>query len=225
MEEIPLTPTRATIARRMTLAASTVPTFTVTMEIDMSTIVALRRGTGELLEPVPSVNDFVVRAAALTLRRFPAFNSAWVEGRVERYGRVNVGIAVAAEDALLVPTLFDADHKTLVEIATESRSLVQRAKSRRLGPDELTQSTFTVSNLGMFGVHSFTAIVDVPQAAILAVAAIERRPVEAEDGGVAFRDTLLATLVADHRVVYGADGASFLLHLKQLLEHPLTLLV
>ncbi len=221
VESTPLTPTRATIARRMALSTSTVPAFTVTMEIDMSAVVGMRRSAEK---PAPSINDFVVRAVALTLRRFPAFNSAWLDDRIERYGRVNVGIAVALDDALLVPTLFDADTKPLAEIATESRSLAERAKSRSLAPDEITQSTFTVSNLGMFGVHSFTAIVDVPQAAILAVAAIARRPREAADGTVVFRDTMLATLVADHRIVYGADSAAFLAHLKQLLEDPQTLL-
>src|SRR5215208_1499890 len=224
-EPVELSATQSTIARRMERAAS-VPTFTVTAEIDMSTVVDLRRDPdGQLGSPPPSVNDFVVRAAALTLRKFPAFNSSWTNGGVERHSRVNVGIAVAVEDALLVPALFDADRKQLAEIATESRSLAERARSRSLTPDELTSSTFTVSNLGMYGVHSFTAIVDSPQVAILAVGGIERRPYEAEGGQLAFRDSMLATLSADHRVVYGADGAAFLAHLKTLLEQPLTLLL
>jgi len=224
VERIELTPTQATIARRMTAAAS-VPTFAVTAEIDMTTVVALRRGAGDLVQRMPSVNDFVVRAAALALRRFPAFNSAYADGAIERHARVNVGIAVALEGALLVPTLFDADRKPLVQISAETRELVERARRRALRPEELTQSTFTVSNLGMFSVHSFTAIVDPPQAAILAVGGIARRPQETDDGQVAFRDTLLATLTADHRVVYGADGAAFLAHVKDLLEHPLSLLL
>ncbi len=224
VESVELTPTQATIAKRMVLAASTIPTFTVTAEIDMSTVVALRRDPSALGTPPPSLNDFLVRAAALTLRRFPAFNSSWTDRAIERYSRVNIGIAVAVEDALLVPTLFDADRKPLAEIAAESRSLAERARSRSLTPDELTSSTFTVSNLGMYGVRSFTAIVDPPQAAILAVGGIDRRPYEAEGGGVAFRDSMLATLSADHRVVYGADGAAFLAHLKTLLEQPQSLL-
>jgi len=203
VEVVKLSPTQATIAKRMEQAAS-IPTFTVTAEIDMSSVVALREAESA---PSPSVNDFLVRAAALTLRELPAFNSAWLDGRIERYSRVNVGIAVAVEGALLVPTLFDADEKALTQIAAESRELTERARNRRLTPEELTNSTFTVSNLGMFGVRSFTAIVDPPQAAILAVGGI--------DGG-----SMLATLSADHRVVYGADGAAFLAHLKSLLEQP-----
>jgi pyruvate dehydrogenase E2 component (dihydrolipoyllysine-residue acetyltransferase) len=203
VELVPLTPTQATIARRME-QASAIPTFTVTIEIDMSNVVALRH---EAPEPKPSVNDFLVRAAALTLREFPAFNSAWIEGRVERYSRMNIGIAVAAEGALLVPTLFDADEKPLAQIAEELRSLAERARSRTLTPKELTSSTFTVSNLGMYGVHSFTAIVDPPQVAILAV------------GGI-HESRMLATLSADHRVVYGADGAEFLAKVKSFLEDP-----
>jgi pyruvate dehydrogenase E2 component (dihydrolipoamide acetyltransferase) len=221
---VPLTPTHATIARRLT-ASTAVPTFTVSAEIDMSGVVALRRGAGELVEPLPSVNDFVVRAAALTLRRFPDFNASWAEDRIERFSRVNVGIAVALDDALLVPAIADADRRSLAEIAAEARSLVARARSRTLGHAELTSGTFTVSNLGMYGVHSFTAIVDPPQAAILAVGAIARRPAEAADGRVEFRDRMIATLTADHRVVYGAHAAAFLAHLRTLLEAPLSLLV
>jgi len=208
VETVELTSTQKTIARRMEQAAST-PTFVVTMEIDMSTVVALRRGR----EGAPSVNDFLVRAAALTLRELPEFNSSWIDGGVERYSRVNVGIAVAVEGALLVPTLFDADQKPLAQIADESRDLAERARARKLTPEELTGSTFTVSNLGMYGVHSFTAIVDPPQAAILAV------------GGIDAEGAMLATLSADHRVVYGADGAAFLQHLKSLLEQPAALVL
>jgi pyruvate dehydrogenase E2 component (dihydrolipoyllysine-residue acetyltransferase) len=216
-----LTSTQRTIAKRME-ASTTVPVFTVSVEIDMTTIVALRTGADSAISTVPSVNDFVIRAAALTLRAFPIFNSAWAEGTIETYSRVNIGIAVALENALLVPTLFDADQKSLTQIATESRRLVEATKTRQLGPDELTHGTFTVTNLGMFGVHSFTAIVNTPQAAILAVGGIARRPAET-DGLIELRHTMNATLSADHRVVYGADGAAFLAHLKSLLEHPLAL--
>ena len=220
-EEVALTSTQATIAKRMELS-SAVPVFTVTIEIDMTDVVSLRRGADELVQVVPSVNDFVVRAAGLTLRRFPAFNAAWTNGGVERYSRINIGLAVAVGDALLVPTLFDADRKTLATIASESHRLIDRARNRNLQPDDLSHSTFTVSNLGMFGVHSFTALVNSPQAAILAVGAIARRPAEI-DGRIALRESMLATLSADHRVVYGADAAAFLNQLKALLEHPLAL--
>ena len=160
------------------------------------------------------MNDFVVRAAALSLRTFPAFNASWADDHVEQFSRVNVGIAVATDDALLVPVVFDADRKGLAEIAVATRDLVARTRSRSLGLDELSGATFTVSNLGMFGVHSFTAIVDAPQAAILAVGGIARRPAEGADGSVVFRDTMIATLTSDHRVVYGADAAAFMAHLR-----------
>jgi len=218
---VPLSPTRETIARRMTQSRSEIPTFDVTVGVDMTTILELRRD----VEGAPSVNDFVVKAAALTLRAFPAFNSSFVDGHSERHDRVNVGIAVATDDALLVPAVLDADEKPLAAIAAETRELAQRAKARRLTPDELSASTFTVSNLGMFGVHSFTAVINPPQVAILAVGSALRTAVETAAGGVAFRDTALFSLSSDHRAVYGADAARFLAHLRQLLEQPLSVLL
>jgi len=216
---VPLSPTRETIARRMSHSRSKIPTFDVTVRVDMTTLRALRRD----VDGAPSVNDFVVKAVALSLRDFPAFNSSFVDGRSERHGRVNVGIAVATEDALLVPAVLDADTKPLAMIAAETRDLVTRAKARRLTPDELSSSTFTVSNLGMFGVHSFTAVINPPQVAILAVGATERTAIETGSGGIEFRDTALLTLSSDHRAVYGADAARFLAHVRRLLERPLSL--
>jgi len=218
---VPLSPTRETIARRMTQSRSEIPTFDVTVRVDMTTILELRRDVGA----APSVNDFVVKAAALTLREFPAFNSSFVDGRSERHARVNVGVAVATEDALLVPAVLDADEKPLAAVAAETRELAQRAKARRLTPDELGAGTFTVSNLGMFAVHSFTAVINPPQVAILAVGAALRTPTETASGGIEFRDIALLTLSSDHRAVYGADAARFLAHLRHLLEHPLSLLL
>jgi pyruvate dehydrogenase E2 component (dihydrolipoamide acetyltransferase) len=221
---VELTATQATIARRMVESATTVPVFTVSVDIDMSLVAELRAGARAQRDDVPSLNDFVVKAAAATLRELPRFNASYVEGRVELYSRVNVGIAVALDDALLVPVVFDADAKTLAEIAAETRRLAAAARARALRPEELRDGTFTVSNLGMFGVHSFTAIVDAPQAAILAVGGVRRAPVEDAAGGVSFRDVMTATLSCDHRVVYGADGARFLSRLRELLERPLLLL-
>jgi pyruvate dehydrogenase E2 component (dihydrolipoamide acetyltransferase) len=221
---VELTTTQATIARRMVESATTVPVFTVSVDIDMSLVAELRRGARSQRDGVPSLNDFIVKAAAATLREFPRFNASYVDGRIEQYSRVNVGIAVALDDALLVPVVFDADTKTLAEIATETRGLVEAARGRALRPEELRDGTFTVSNLGMFGVRSFTAIVDVPQTAILAVGGVRREPVEDAAGGVTFRDFMTATLSCDHRVVYGADGARFLSRLRELLERPLLLL-
>jgi pyruvate dehydrogenase E2 component (dihydrolipoyllysine-residue acetyltransferase) len=207
---IELTATQATIARRMVESATTIPVFTVSADIDLSAVVALRRGAQDEGGDVPSINDFVVLAAARTLREFPRFNASYAEGKVECYARVNVGVAVATDDALLVPVVFDADQRTLAETARETRRLAEAARSRTLSPGELHDATFTVSNLGMFGVRSFTAIIDPPQVAILAVGGLRD-------------DVVTATLTCDHRVVYGADGARFLARLRELLERPLVL--
>jgi pyruvate dehydrogenase E2 component (dihydrolipoamide acetyltransferase) len=217
---IELTTTQSTIARRMVESATTVPVFTVSVDIDMSLVAELRGSAREKRDDVPSLNDFVVKAAATTLREFPRFNSSYADGRIEQYSRVNVGIAVATDDALLVPVVFDADSKSIAEIARETRRVAAAARGRSLRPEELRDGTFTVSNLGMFGVRSFTAIIDVPQTAILAVGSVRREPTE--DSG--FRDVMTATMSCDHRVVYGADGARFLSRLRDLLERPLLLL-
>ena len=217
------TPTQATIARRMVESATTIPVFTVSADVDVSEIVASRRATRDKGEDVPSLNDFVVKATAATLREFPRFNASHVDGKVECYSRVNVGIAVATDDALLVPVIRDADRKSLAELAEETRALADGARRRALKPEDFHDGTFTVSNLGMFGVRAFTAIIDPPQVAILAVGGARRAPVEEEAGGVAFRDLLTVTLSCDHRVVYGADGARFLSRLRELLERPLAL--
>jgi pyruvate dehydrogenase E2 component (dihydrolipoamide acetyltransferase) len=203
---VELTATQRTIARRMVESATTIPVFTVSADIDMSLIDALRKN----VDDPPSVNDFIVTAAARTLQDFPRFNASFVDGTIECYARVNVGIAVATDDALLVPVVRDADRKTLSEIAADTRRLADAARRRTLQPEDLRDATFTVSNLGMFGVRSFTAIIDPPQVAILAV------------GGVR-GNALTVTLSCDHRVVYGADGARFLSRLRELLERPLGL--
>jgi pyruvate dehydrogenase E2 component (dihydrolipoamide acetyltransferase) len=205
-----LTATQATIARRMVESATTIPVFTVSADVDMSLIIELRRGAREESSNVPSLNDFIVKATARVLQELPRFNASYVDGKVECYGRINVGIAVATDDALLVPVVHDADRKTLTAIAAETRRLADAARRRTLQPEDLHDGTFTVSNLGMFGVTSFTAIIDPPQVAILAV------------GGV--RGNMMSvTLSCDHRVVYGADGARFLSRLRELLERPLAL--
>jgi pyruvate dehydrogenase E2 component (dihydrolipoamide acetyltransferase) len=223
--KVPLSATGRTIARRMTESRTEIPSFEVVVRADMSTIVELRRDAAGLIDLVPSVNDFVVKAVAIALREHPEFNSSFVDGQSERHSRINVGVAVAADDALLVPTVVDADLKGLSVIAAETRDLVARAHSRQLSPDDLTASTFTVSNLGMFGVQSFTAVINPPQVAILAVGAAARSPVETGTGAVAFRDVATLTLTSDHRAVYGADAARFAARLQQLLEHPLALVL
>jgi pyruvate dehydrogenase E2 component (dihydrolipoamide acetyltransferase) len=218
------TPTQATIARRMAHSAATIPVFTVSTDAVVSQIVAQRKIARQGAEdPAPSLNDFVVKAAALALRDFPRFNGSWVDDHVELYSRINVGVAVATDDALLVPVITDVDRRGLNEIAAETSRLVEAARGRTLRPEELQDATFTVSNLGMFGVRSFTAIVDAPQAAILAVGGVRRESREDAAGGTSFADVMTLTLSCDHRVVYGADGARFLSRLRELLEQPLAL--
>jgi pyruvate dehydrogenase E2 component (dihydrolipoamide acetyltransferase) len=217
------TPTQATIARRMVESATTIPVFTVSADVDVSEILASRREARDRGEDAPSVNDFVVKAAAAALREFPRFNASYVEDRVELYSRVNVGIAVATDDALLVPVVRDVDSMSLAELGQETRRLADAARARTLRPEDFHDGTFTVSNLGMFGVDSFTAIIDPPQVAILAVGSARRAPVEESPDRVVFRDLMTATLSCDHRVVYGADGARFLSRLRELLERPLAL--
>ena len=217
------TPTQSTIARRMTESATTIPVFTVSADVDVSQILASRREARDNGEGLASVNDFVVKAAGTALRDLPRFNASYVDGKVECYSRVNVGIAVATDDALLVPVVLDVDQKSLAEIAVETRRLADAARRRALTLEDLRDGTFTVSNLGMFGVHSFTAIIDPPQVAILAVGGARRAPVEDGADRIAFRDLMTVTLTCDHRVVYGADGARFLSRLRELLERPLAL--
>ena len=212
------TATQATIARRMVESASTIPVFTVSADVDMSAVATLRREARDAGDAVPSINDFVVKAVSTVLREFPRFNASFVDGNVACHTRINVGVAVATDDALLVPVVLDADRKSVLEIAADTRRLAEAARRRELGLADLANATFTVSNLGMFGTRSFTAIIDLPQVAILSVGAVRREPVEDSTGGVAFRDVMTVTLTCDHRVVYGADGARFLLRLRELLE-------
>jgi pyruvate dehydrogenase E2 component (dihydrolipoyllysine-residue acetyltransferase) len=218
-----LTPTQATIARRMVESATSIPVFTVSMDIDVSEIVSWRRDARAERDDVPSLNDFVVKAVAKVLGELPRFNASWADGKVECYSRINVGIAVATDDALLVPVVLDADRKSLAEIAADTRRLADAARRRAVELVDLQHGTFTVSNLGMFGVGSFTAIVDAPQVAILAVGGARRAPFEDGPDNVGFRDLMTVNLSCDHRVVYGADGARFLSRLRELLEHPLGL--
>jgi pyruvate dehydrogenase E2 component (dihydrolipoamide acetyltransferase) len=171
-------------------------------------------------DPLPSYNDFVVKAAALALREYPRVNASYRDGAVEAYSRINVGIAVAAQDALVVPTIFDADRLSLGEIARASRTLAAHVRDGSVSPAELAGGTFTVSNLGMYGVDSFSAVINPPQVAILAVGSLKRRAVVLDDGELAARPTIVLSLACDHRALYGADGAQFLDRLRGLLERP-----
>jgi pyruvate dehydrogenase E2 component (dihydrolipoamide acetyltransferase) len=214
-----------TVGRRMAESRATVPDFELRCEVDMTAVVELRERLRDVADPVPSYNDFVVKAVALALRDFPRVNASYRDGAIETYSRINVGIAVAAQEALVVPTIFDADGLSLGEIARTSRTLAARVRDGSISPAELAGGTFTVSNLGMYGVDSFSAVINPPQVAILAVGSLRRRPVVLEDGGLAPRPTIMLSLACDHRALYGADGAQFLDRLRALLERPDTLVL
>jgi len=219
------TKTQSLIARRMAESKATAPHFYLAAEVDMSRAVAgralMKEGAAEG-DVIPSFNDMVVKACALALREFPRANGAYRDGRFELYSRVNVGVAVAAQDALVVPTVFDADRKGLRQIAAESRALAKKVRDGQITPPELSGATFTVSNLGMYGVDRFSAVINPPQAAILAVGAIAERPVVRESE-IAVAHLMKVDLACDHRILYGADGAEFLARVKALLEEPLSL--
>jgi pyruvate dehydrogenase E2 component (dihydrolipoyllysine-residue acetyltransferase) len=221
-----LTRTQQVIARRMAESKATVPEFTIATDVDMEGAVELRKQLKAAAETVsgvvPSYNDMVVKASALALREYPRANGSYKDGHFELYSRVNVGVAVAAQEALVVPTVFDADRKSLGEIARDTRTLAERVRGNAVTPPELSGGTFTVSNLGMFGVTEFSAVINPPQAAILAVGKMEPRAV-VRDGEVVARNIMTITLVCDHRILYGADAAEFLARIKALLEHPIAL--
>jgi pyruvate dehydrogenase E2 component (dihydrolipoamide acetyltransferase) len=222
--DVELTPTQRTIAQRMTESRAQIPEFTLEAEIDMEALAELRDELRDLgREPLPSFNDLVVKAAAISLRKHPAVNSSWADGRIRLSERVNVGIAVATDDALYVPTLFDADTLSVFEIAAQARAQIGKVMNGSIAPDELRDGTFTVSNLGMFGVRRFQAVINPPQAAILAVGEVARRPAVDAAGAIVARHQMDVALSCDHRVVYGAEAARFLQSLKNLLERPVAL--
>ncbi len=214
------------IARRMAEAKATIPDFEVATDVVMDHSLAMRAQLKQL-EPddaIPSLNDFIVKACAIALRHHPRVNASYVDGGFRLHRRINVGVAVAAEDALIVPVVQDADVKPLGLIAAETRALALRAREGRIAPPELAGGTFTVSNLGMFGMTSIRPVINPPQVAILGVGAI--RDVLARDAGeIVERKLMTLTLSADHRILYGADAAQFLAEVRALLESPLKLLL
>ena len=219
------TRTQTLIARRMAESRATVPSFTLQISVDMTTATTLRaeaKATGDEGQAVPTINDMVVKAAALALREQPQANGAWRDGKFEHYSRINIGVAVAGPGTLVAATVFDADAKTLAEISTETGELAERVRSGTITPPQTSGGTFTVSNLGMFGVRSFEAVINTPQAAILAVGAIEQRAA-VHEGEIESRMLMELTLACDHRILYGADGAKLLARIKALLEAPLSL--
>jgi pyruvate dehydrogenase E2 component (dihydrolipoamide acetyltransferase) len=225
VEVVELTKLQQTVARRMAESKATAPHFYLQAEIDMTAAVegrATLKASAKEGDVVPTFNDMVVKACALALRDHPRANGAYRDGRIELYSRVNVGVAVAAQDALVVPTVFDADHKGLRQIATETRALAARVRDASITPPELSGGTFTVSNLGMYGISNFHAVINTPQAGILAVGELKAKPV-VTGGEIEARQLMGVTLACDHRILYGADGAQFLARVRELLESPLGL--
>lgn len=219
---------QATIARRMVEAKTAVPEFTVTVEARVDLAVNMRQ---QLKDSVPgaekvTMTDFLVRACALALRKFPEVNTSWVDGKFQRKRSVNIGLAVAPSQGmgLLVPVVHDADAKDIVQISIESRQVIERARSGRPAEGDLSGATFSISNLGMFGVDEFVAIINPPEAAILAVGAIKDVPV-VDDGRIVPGKVMRMTLTVDHRVFYGATAAQFMAEVKRLIENPVTLVV
>ncbi len=228
--ELELSRTQQTIARRMAESKATIPHFALRAEIDMQECVALRTELKELGQAdAPTYNDMVVKACAIALREHPRANSSYRDGRLQLHSRVNIGVAVALDSeepaggALIVPTVFDADVISLGEIARETRALAAKVRDGSITPPELGGGTFTVSNLGMFGVESFTAIINPPQAAILSVGSVRPRAIVGEDGEILARQTMTVTLACDHRILYGADAARLLSRIRELLEQPASL--
>jgi pyruvate dehydrogenase E2 component (dihydrolipoamide acetyltransferase) len=217
---------QALIARRMAETKATVPEFQVQAEVVMDAALALREQLKAAAAdgPAPSLNDLVVKAAALALRRHPEANAAFREGRFERYERVNVGMAVATAGALVVPTIFDADVKGLGALAAETRRLAEAVRDGRVAPAELEGATFTVSNLGMYGMSAIFPVLNAGQAGILGVGAL-RETLARVDGEIVDRTLLTLTLTCDHRILYGADAAQLLSSIRELLEQPLRLLL
>jgi pyruvate dehydrogenase E2 component (dihydrolipoamide acetyltransferase) len=213
------------IAARMAAANTTIPQFEVQTEVAMDGAIALRSQLGQLIDiDPPSYNDLVIKACALALVRHPRVNASYREDRFELHGRVNVGFAVATDDALIVPTVSDADTKSLTVIAQETRRLAARVRSGEITPPELSDATFTVSNLGMFGMTAIRPIVNPPQVAILGVGAM-RSVLARVDGQIVDRTLMTLTLTSDHRILYGADAARFLADVRSLLESPLQLML
>jgi pyruvate dehydrogenase E2 component (dihydrolipoamide acetyltransferase) len=226
LQRAPLTRLQRTVARRMVEAKAGVPEFAVETRVDMEAAVVLRERLRELLprEALPSYNDMIVKACALALREHPRVNGRFTEDAFELVEDVNVGIAVAGDDALVVATIREADRSSLVEIAADTRRLAQQVREGAIAPNDLAGGTFTISNLGMFGVTRFEAIINPPQAAILAVGALRAEPVVRGEAVVPGH-VLDLNLTCDHRILYGADGARFLASVRELLEAPLGLLL
>ncbi|MHA4808650.1 pyruvate dehydrogenase complex dihydrolipoamide acetyltransferase [Flavitalea flava] len=223
-EEVPVSQMRKIIAKRLAESKFSAPHFYITVSIDMDKAVESRAKLNDVSPVKISFNDFVLKAAAVALKQHPAINSSWLGDKIRINHHVNIGVAVAVEEGLLVPVVRFADTKSLSQIAVEVKDFAQKAKNKKLQPSDWEGSTFTISNLGMFGVDEFTAIINPPDACILAISAIQQVPV-VKNGAVVPGNVMKLTLSCDHRVVDGAKGAAFLQTLKSLLEEPLRMLI
>ena len=220
--DVPLTQIRKTIAKRLGQSLGPVPTFYLTIEVDMERVAEAREALNALGEGKVSFNDITIKAVALALKQHPACNAWWQDDHIRYWGEVHVAMAVAIEDGLITPVIRHADQKSLRQIAAESKDLAGRARERKLKPDEYTGGTFSVSNLGMLDIEEFTAIINPPEAGILAIGRMAEKPVVV-DGQVEVRRRMRLTMSCDHRVIDGATGAQFLKTLKAMLENPLAL--
>jgi pyruvate dehydrogenase E2 component (dihydrolipoamide acetyltransferase) len=220
----PLTQIRKTIARRLSESIGPIPTFYLTAEFDLSRAAELRTAAAELGDEFKvSFNDIVLKATATALSQHPEVNAHWLGDKIRYFGPVHLGMAVATDDGLIVPVIFNADQKRMSEISAEAKMLAKKARERKLKPEEFTGSTFSVSNLGMMQIDQFTAIINPPECGILAIGAIEDKVVVGADGAFEVRKKLRVTMSCDHRVIDGAVGAKFLQTLRRLIENPLLL--
>jgi pyruvate dehydrogenase E2 component (dihydrolipoamide acetyltransferase) len=224
-KDIPLTQIRKTIARRLSESNGPVPTFFLTAEYDATRAAELRTQLVEMGDQYKvSFNDIVIKGVALALAEHPEVNAHWLTDKIRHFNRIHVAMAVAVEDGLITPVLFDADRLTLWEISEKARELAKKARERKLTPEEYTGGTFTVSNLGMFGIDQFTAIINPPEVGILAIGGVEEKPVVI-DGSLEVRQRMRVTMSCDHRVVDGATGAKFLQTVRRYIENPLSLII
>jgi pyruvate dehydrogenase E2 component (dihydrolipoamide acetyltransferase) len=222
--DVPLTQIRKTIARRLGESIGPIPTFYLTAELDLERATEMRTAMAAMGDQYKvSFNDIILKAVATALAVHPEVNAHWMGDSIRYWSRVHLGMAVATDDGLIVPVIWDANTKGLAEISAESKALAQRARERKLKPEEFTGSTFSVSNLGMMQIDQFTAIINPPEVGILAIGAMEEKPVKGADGAVQFRKRIRVTMSCDHRVIDGAVGAKFLQTLRRMVENPLML--
>ncbi len=234
-EEVALDSMRRTIATRLIEAKQTIPHFYLTADMDIGRLIAMREEANAAAPPARrgtigpafklSLNDFIIKAWAAALQRVPAANAVWAEDRILRFTHSDIGVAVALDGGLITPVLRNAEEKSLTAISAEMGDLAARARAKKLKPNEYQGGASAISNLGMYGVREFAAIINPPHATILAVGASRRAPVETQDGGIKFISQMTVTLSCDHRVVDGALGAQLLAAFKTLIEKPVTFLV